>query len=65
MELWIFFNKNIFLTYLRIYSFFNKFPLDLYCYDSIKIINNFKQKEKVRIIKDTNNNLKKFLNEKK
>ena len=60
-----FFNKNIFLTFLRIYSFINKFSLDLYCYDNIEILNSFNQKEEIRIIKDTDKNLKNFINEKK
>ena len=70
VDLRIFFNKsiksffflNLFLSYLRIYSFINKFPLDIYCYDNFELNNkHFSKNDKILIIKDKNKNIKNFL----
>ena len=69
LDLRIFFNKsiksyfihNLFLYYLRIYSLINKFPLDIYCYDDLKIIKTFSKIDKILIIKDKNSSIKKYL----
>ena len=69
LDLRIFFNKstksyfthNLFLYYLRIYSLINKFPLDIYCCNNLKIIKEFSKIRKILIIKDKNSSIKKYL----
>jgi len=52
---------NFFLFYLRTYAFFKKFPLDVYSYDNFAIFKKFNKKDKILIIKDKNNSIKKYL----
>lgn len=54
-------STNFFLYYLRIYSFIKKFPLDIYCYDDLRVFNTFSKKDKILIIKDTNKAINKYL----
>ena len=69
LDLRIFFNKgtksyfihNLFLYYLRIYSLINKFPLDIYCCNNLKVIKEYSKVSKILIIKDINGNIKKYL----
>jgi len=59
-----FFTLNLFLSHLRMYSFINKFPLDIYCYDNFDVFSTVISKnDKILIIKDKNKNIKNFLNE--
>ena len=70
IDLRIFFNKsikgyfslNLFLSYLRMYSFLTKFPLDIYCYDNFEVFNtSINKNDKILIIKDKNRNIKNYL----
>jgi hypothetical protein len=58
-----YFTLNLFLSYLRIYSFITKFPLDIYCYDNFDVFNTAISKhDKILIIKDKKKNIKNYLN---
>ena len=56
-----FFLINIFMYYLRFYSFLMKFPLDIYCYDNLSIFKKIDKRDKIRIIKDNKEKIKKYL----
>ena len=56
-----FFFINIFMYYLRFYSFLMKFPLDIYCYDNLSIFKKIDKRDKIRIIKDNKEKIKKYL----
>lgn len=56
-----FFLINLFMYYLRFYSFLMKFPLDIYCYDNFSIFKKIDKRDKIRIIKDNKKKIKKYL----
>mgnify|MGYP003950911973 CR=1 FL=1 len=56
-----FFLINLFMYYLRFYSFLMKFPLDIYSYDNFSIFKKIDKRDKIRIIKDHKKKIKKYL----
>lgn len=50
LKAWL--KMNLLMLKLRSYSFFMKIPLDLYCYDSIKALEKFREDEGVLVISD-------------
>lgn len=56
-----FFIINFFLNYLRLYSFLEKFPLDIYSYDNFDVLKKIDKKDKIFIVKDKKKKLIKYL----
>lgn len=56
-----FFTTNLFMYYLRFYSFFVKFPLDINVYDNFNIFKKIAKKDKILIIKDKQGKIKNYL----
>lgn len=55
-----FFIVNFFLNYLRLYSFFVKFPLDIYSYNNFDVLKKIDKKDEILIVKDKKKKLMKY-----
>jgi len=56
-----FFTTNFFMYYLRFYSFFVKFPLDINVYDNFNVFKKIAKKDKILIILDKKNKIHNYL----
>ncbi len=59
-----YFKLNFYLIFLRVYALVAVIPLDLYAYNDIRYLDNFKKDEGISLIKDTNANVSRMYSRK-